>query len=733
MKKRIAKQPSRRTLKTSRHKGHPERLDHRTLLADRLLAFLAGKEKSVGLGEMIIGLDLPRHERTSIREILAGLEKKGRIIRQGNRYLPAGDAGLIRAVLELNSRGFGFALVAGAAEKGKDPFISRSNLNGASHGDTVLIRIISADRARPEARVVKVLARGITTLCGMYTSAGKKGFVTPDNERLPFSVLIRPGNSLGARPETAVLVEMLDYGGDGRPPEGRIIEILGDPLSARVQIRMAIEQFELARTFPSRVEQEAAGLAPLTEWGENRLDLRHVAHVTIDGDDARDFDDAVAVERRRSGYRLYVSIADVSHYVPVGSPLDTEAYRRGTSVYFPDLVIPMLPERLSNDLCSLVPDQDRPAFTAILDFNNKGQRIGQEFGKSIIRSRQRFTYTTVRRILYDDDRKARKAHQPLLPMLDAAKTLADLLLRRRMKRGAIGFDIPESAITLAEDKVAAIGRAERNRAHKLVEEFMLAANEAVAETMDRKGRPVLYRIHERPDPIKVEQFTETTVAMGLSLPRFELSPSWFAGVVKAAEHSPAQYVINNLMLRTMQQARYSPENNGHFGLAAEHYLHFTSPIRRYPDLVAHRALHNLLDRSGGKGEQPSIVPGGVSLEEAALHLSRRERISVDVERNIRSRLSCLFLLDHVGEEFDAIISGVGAFGLFVELLESFISGAVPVAELTDDYYILDNRAHKYIGERTGRTYQLGDLIKVRLEHVDILAKKITFLPAATDN
>jgi ribonuclease R len=732
VKKRLSTNLSRRPRKTSRQKGHPDRADHRTLLADRLLAFLAGREKSAGLGEMITEMDLPRHERTSIREILLGLEKKGKILRQGNRYMAAADTGLVKAVLELNSRGFGFAIVAGAGEKKKDPYISRSNLNGASHGDTVLIRIISAERERPEARVVKVLSRGITRLCGVYTSAGKKGFVTPDNDRLPFTVLIRRSNTLGARNNTAVLVELLDYGLAGKPPEGKIIEILGDPLNARVQIRMAIEQFELARSFPQRVEQETARLEPLTESGRHRLDLRQVAHVTIDGEDARDFDDAVAVERHASGFRLYVSIADVSHYVRPGSAIDIEAYRRGTSIYFPDLVLPMLPERLSNDLCSLVPDQDRPAFTAILDFDGKGRPTGRKFGKSMIRSRRRFTYTTVRRILYDNDPEARNAHSDLLPMLDAAKILAGLLLSRRMQRGAIGFDIPEPEISLKDDKVSAIGRSERNRAHKLIEEFMLAANEAVAETMDRKNRPVLYRIHERPDPAKVDQFTETTAAMGLALPRFELSPSWFAGVVKEAENSPAQYVINNLMLRTMQQARYSPENTGHFGLAAEYYLHFTSPIRRYPDLVAHRALHNMLGQSGGGKEQFPILPAGVGLEDAGLHLSKRERVGVDVERNTQSRLSCLFLMDHVGEEFDSIISGVSSFGLFVELLESFISGAIPVGELADDYYILDSRAHKFIGERTGRIFQLGDLLKVRLEHVDILSKKITFMPAATE-
>ncbi len=477
--------------------------------------------------------------------------------------------------------------------------------------------------------------------------------------------------------------------------------------------------------FPKSVDQEIRRLEPLTSCDKDRTDLRQIEHVTIDGETAKDFDDAIAVEKTKKGFKLYVSIADVSQYVKTGSAIDIEAYRRGTSVYFPDRVIPMLPERLSNDLCSLVPEEERPAFTAILDFNAKGRRTGQQFCKSMIRSRQRFTYTTVRRILYDKSAKERKLYRPLLPMLEGAEKLAALLQLRRMERGAIGFNIPEANVHLKGDKVDSIKRAERNQAHQLIEEFMLAANEAVAETMDRNKRPVLYRIHERPDPEKEEQITEAAASMGLQLPRTEISPAWFAGVIEEAENTPAEYVINNLMLRTMQQARYSPENAGHFGLAAEYYLHFTSPIRRYPDLVAHRVLQNLLTRNKNEGDQ-RILPEKAQLEEAGLHLSKRERVSVDVERNTQVRLSSLYLLDHIGEEFDGIISGVASFGLFVELLETFISGVVAVSDLRDDYYIYDGRAHKLTGELSGRTFQMGNQVRVRLDHVDMISKKITF-------
>ncbi|MCL7489084.1 MAG: ribonuclease R [Desulfobulbaceae bacterium] len=725
-KKRPSQYPAPRPPKQGRRRTSTDRPDHRTLLVDTILEFLAGRSDFVGLGEIIIGLKLPRHERKFVKEILLSLEKKGKVQRRGNKYLLTGDSGLVRAVLDLTARGFGFAMIEGAEAKGKDPFISPANLNGASHGDTILVRVSVSGRGRPEARVVKIIERGISRLCGIYNVSGKKGYVTPDNERLPYTVFIPRDSGAGAANDQAVLVEITDYGTGGRPPQGKIIEILGDPMTAPVQIRMAIEQFELPRSFPAAVLQEAQQLEPLTQCDRGRKDLRKVKHVTIDGETAKDFDDAVCVEKTGSGFRLYVSIADVSHYVRTGSTIDMEAYRRGTSVYVPDLVLPMLPERLSNDLCSLVPEQDRPAFTAILEFNASGRRIGQQFSKSMIRSYKRFTYTDVRQIIYDRDPAARKSHKPLLPMLEAAKELAAILNNHRTERGSIGFNIPEPEIRLDGDRVGGIARAERNKAHQLIEEFMLAANEAVAETMDREKQPVLYRIHERPDPEKVDRFTEATSSMGLPLPGGDKSPAWFAMVVREAEHSPAEYVINNLMLRTMQQARYSPENAGHFGLAAEYYLHFTSPIRRYPDLVVHRVLQNFLAGSAKDRPKVQLLPNRTPLPDAALHLSKRERVSVDVERNVQARLGALFLHEHIGEEFDAIISGVASFGLFVELLESFISGAIPVGEMKDDYYILDTRAHQYVGERTARVYRMGDVVRVRLERVDMQAKKITF-------
>jgi ribonuclease R len=696
------------------------------LLSERLLAFLSKQKAPLSLADLLKGFQPAKNERKAIPGTLRALEKGGKLRRKKKKWLIADRQDLVKAQLSLTAKGFGFAVLEGnSPRQQKDIFIPPTAINGATHGDTVLVRIVSGSRGRSEGRIIEVLKRGFSRLCGIYTSDGKTGHVTPDNDKMPFTVLIKRTNSLNASNGTAVLVEIIDYGTSHRVPEGRVLEVLGDPYSPGVQIRMAIEQFGLARSFPGRVEQAAADLVELTDCSDGRKDLRYIRHVTIDGATAKDFDDAVAVQKTKNGFRLFVSIADVSHYVRPGSIIDQEAYRRGTSVYLPDLVLPMLPERLSNNLCSLVPDQDRPAFTAILEFDHKGNRTGASFTRSLIRSYQRFTYDTVNKIIYLQEQGARKQYKSQLPMLEKAGKLAHLLNAQRTKRGALGFVIPEAVVSMDGDHIDAIGRVERNQAHILIEAFMLAANEAVAETLDRAAEPVLYRVHEKPDPTKVEGFTEAARSMGLPLPKTEISPSWFARVLAEAHKSPAEYVVNNLLLRTMQRARYTPENFGHFGLAADYYLHFTSPIRRYPDLVVHRVLQNFLTKSR-RGKPAKVLAGTTSLDEAGLFLSNRERVAVDIERNVQSRLAALFLRERVTEHFDAIISGVTSFGLFVELLKYFISGAVPIAELSDDYYNYDGKGHKLVGERTAGTYQMGDLIRVQLDHVDMISKRITF-------
>ena len=696
-------------------------------LPSMIIAVLAEYAEPMTTAALLQALHLAHRQLPVLRKTLIGLHETGKIGKRGKLYSLAAPATTVRATIDLTGKGHAFAMVEGEAKGGKDIFIAPHHLNGASHGDTVLVAVIAVVRGRREGRVVELVRRAFTQLGGIFRgSGGAGGSVSPDDERLPYTVFIRKQDQLSAQDGDAVLVEIIDYGSAGQGPSGRIIEILGDPLSASVQIRLAIIQAGLRETFPPSVQAEVEKLNEVSSCVDDRVDLRHLAHVTIDGETARDFDDAICVEKTTEGFTLYVSIADVSHYVRPGSQVDKEAYLRGTSVYLPDRVLPMLPERLSNHLCSLVPDQDRAAFTAALHYDREGRRTGERYHKSLIRSGKRFTYTTVDQLLYQRDPQCRAEHAALLPMLESASQLAALLKKRRIERGSLEFNIPEPGISLDKDAVASIVLAKRNQAHMLIEDFMLAANEAVAETLARAGRPVLYRIHEYPDPNKLDTFTEAAKALGFNLPRSEVNPAWFAQVIAQAKQSPAEYIINSLLLRTMQQARYSPENVGHFGLAAGYYLHFTSPIRRYPDLVAHRVLQALLRRSAPADADRPLPEAEADLGEAGLHLSQCERKAVDIERNVHARCSALFLKDRIGATFGAIISGVTGFGLYVALDDCYISGAVPVVSMTDDYYLHDAKRYRLIGERSNRIYQLGDRLTVRLEEVNMTSKRITF-------
>ena len=716
----------KKTAAVSRKKRQPRstRSTSAGSLQSSVLALLNQQQKPIGINDIVQGLRLGHTQLNALHKALDSLLNEQKIEKSGRRFASTARPEPLRATLELTSKGFGFAVLEGEqAQKGKDIFIAPHHLGGASHGDAVHLLLTGSSRGRREGRVLEVLQRAVTKVCGIFNLANGAGYVAPDDDRLPYTVMIRQSDTRGAEDGMAVLAEITDYGSERQGPSGRIVEILGDARDAGVQIRMAIAQFSLREHFPPEVEAEAAALEAVTECEPGRTDLRHLPHVTIDGETARDFDDAICVEWTEEGYTLYVSIADVSHYVATNSAIDNEAYLRGTSVYLPDRVLPMLPERLSNDLCSLVPHQDRAAFTAILRFDSQGKRIGERYCKALIQSRQRFTYTTVNQLLYIKSPQVREQFAELLPMLEQADRLTGLLKNRRSERGSLEFNIPEPVVQLDGNRVADIKLAERNRAHQLIEDCMLAANEAVAESLYKAQKPVLYRIHERPDPIKLETFTDAAKALGLTLPRSEVNPAWFAEVIRQAAHSTSEYIINNLLLRTMQQARYAPENVGHFGLAAPFYLHFTSPIRRYPDLVAHRVLQAWLQKN--EGIAPTPGKGG-DLTEAGMHLSQCERKAIDVERNVHARCSALFLLDRIGDIFPAIISGVTAFGLYLTLDETYISGMIPIATMTDDYYLHDSRRYRLIAQASNRMYQLGDRIEAKLDHVDLSNKRLNF-------
>jgi ribonuclease R len=699
-----------------------------------LLAFLHRQDHALSLQELMLGLELPRAMRRQLLDLLADLCRRQVLTcTPKRRYQLRGSANIFEGVVEMHPRGFGFAVLdnppPGLRKQGEknDPFISPRHLATASHGDRVLLEIISSDRKRAEARILEIIERAVTTLVGIFTAGRDVGLVRPEDGRYTYTISIQPRDFHGARNGEAVLVEIIDFAAGQHNPNGRIIKVLGDPEDIHVQAMMVAGKFGLPLEFSRQSLDEAARLSPAMPSEAMRQDLRHIPHVTIDGETARDFDDAVAIEQTGKGYRLYVSIADVSHYVRPGTPLDKEAHERGTSVYFPVMVLPMLPEKLSNDLCSLVPDADRPTLTAVLDFDRNGKRVAKTFCKSMIRSRHRLTYTLVKKILQGKDGGLKKRYRALLSPLRQMADLAAGLEKNRMERGSIGFSLPEAEVVLdKQDRITGIVRAERNVAHRLIEEFMLAANEAVAETLAQKGVPTLYRIHERPDAMKVAEFTRFAATLGLNLPDNGGSPRWFGQVLALVSDTPKEYIVNNLLLRTMQRARYSPENVGHFGLAADYYTHFTSPIRRYPDLMVHRALTALVSqaepskKTGKKGESQFLSTAGD-------FLSDRERNATEAEWEMIDRLKVRFMADKVGESFQGVISGVTDFGLYVELLDWFVNGAVTMADLNDDHYAYDDKNHRLIGRYTGNLYQIGDVVMVTVKSVEVQLRRINFI------
>ncbi|MBU4117147.1 MAG: ribonuclease R [Proteobacteria bacterium] len=722
--------------KRQREGGRPPRQHQEARFEGEILGRIYTAEMPLSAQDLLEALELSKSHRQEVLGVLEDLCRRKVLSCRRDTFALRKSVELFAGPISVTTKGYGFVAPTEAPaelEIDQDVFIPPGMLGGAAHNDKVLVQLMSRRQGRYEGRVIAVLNRATTRLVGVYMAGGTTGLVTPEDSRFPYNLVIRKEDSRGAKNGDAVLAEVTSFAAGQRNLDGIILEVLGNPKDIQVQTEMVIRKFDLPHLFTQEVTTQVEGLDPEVKMTPGRTDLRGVVHVTIDGETARDFDDAVAIEPLKNGYRLYVSIADVSHYVRPHTPVDVEAYQRGTSVYFPTRVIPMLPERLSNNLCSLVPNEDRYTFTAMLDFDEHGKRLGKRFMKSIIRSRHRLTYTTVKQVLTDRDPAVLSQYADIIPALEMMGRLALSLEKRRIKRGSIGFELPEPLAVLGEDNtVQTIKRSERNQAHKLIEEFMLAANEAVAETQTEGKIDSLYRIHEPPDPLKVAEFTEFAQSMGLNVDDGDGSPKWFGQVLAMAAGTPQEYIISNLLLRTMQQARYSQHNLGHFGLAATHYTHFTSPIRRYPDLMVHRALAASLQKKGK-------VPAGetVSTEEAGTFLSKRERVAVEADREMMERLQVHFMADKIDETFEAIISGVTSFGLFVELTEVFVNGAVPITEMRDDYYELEEGRHRLIGQRTKTIFQIGDLVQVRLTSVEIPRRRINFsieekLAGATD-
>ncbi len=660
-------------------------------------------------------LNWPRSVRKEVFLLLRTLVSQKVLLAVDDKQYRLHPKEFLRGELTVNPKGFGFVKLDAkpGASPVRDVFIPGRFLGSAMQGDHVLLQRQIHKKGRMEGRVVMVLQRGLDRIVGILD--GNK--VRPDDSRLNLTVVVS-GDLKGAKDGEAVLVTLGEMG-DDRRFSGEIIEVLGDPSSGKVQMHMVMRTYGLPHEFSQEVMDQVANISSQVVPVAGREDLRDIFHVTIDGITARDFDDAVCVEETAKGYRLYVSIADVGHYVQPGSALDLEAYERGTSVYFPSGVIPMLPERLSNGLCSLNPDEDRYAFCAILDFDQTGKRVKSRFCRSLIRSRHRLTYEYVWGLLEGTLPEDEKIPELVEPVARMAK-LGKILEKRRFLRGSIGFELPEVEIVMGDDdQVESLFKRERNVAHKLIEEFMLAANEAVAAHLSAKNVGILYRIHETPDPVKIEAFAEFASNFLAPMPENSTSPKWFNQILQLAQDTPREYMVNNLLLRTMMQAKYSPDNVGHFGLAAEFYAHFTSPIRRYPDLQVHRALARLL-----AGEKADPKERG-KLAEMGEFLSKRERVAVEAERDISNRLKARYIAQHIGESFPGIISGVTSWGLFVEL-DLMVSGVVSIDDLAGDTYFFEEKMHRLVGRRTGKKYQLGDLVVIRVDRVDLSTHRVNF-------
>jgi ribonuclease R len=680
--------------------------------------------------ELVQLLKIAREQRAPFKRRIRALVASGALVEiRGQRYGLPDLMNLIVGRVSTNPRGFGFVdLEAPADDLPRSIYIAGSNLNQAMHGDRVVVRIEHRTAERAEGRIVRVLERAAKNIVGRYeVDAGGQGFVVPFDRRLTMDVQVPRDEAREARSGEMVTVEITRFPTPTRPALGRVIEVLGSIDAPGVDTTVIIRKYNLedAHSEGAIAEARRLGTQVREKDIQGRIDFRKWPTVTIDGETARDFDDAISIDKLPNGnFWLGVHIADVSHYVTDGTALDAEAYERSTSVYFPERAVHMFPADLSTGLCSLNPHVDRLVQSCLMEVDARsGAVVRYETHDGVIHSDERMTYTAVNTILTDRDPAMIERYRPLVPMFERMHELFLVLHARRRKRGSIDFDLKEPQIVLDEaGMVEAITAHERNVAHRLIEEFMLLANETVAAHLEAHDVPTLYRVHEEPDPAKVEIFEEFigTLGYSLSVKGEAIEPRDFQRLVTKIAGKPEEKPIAFLMLRTMQKARYDPENLGHFGLAAASYTHFTSPIRRYPDLVVHRSLRE--SRRGLDAERKAELVE--DLPEMARHTSERERRANDAERELVQWKKVRFMTDKVGDEFQGYITGVSAFGLYIELVEHFVEGMVHVSTMADDYYRFVERAHILRGEKNGRVYRLGDRVDVQVIRVDLERRQV---------
>lgn len=679
------------------------------------------------LKELAMLLNLSRDQRDELREVMESLEQDGKVIltKRGKYKIPSAE--FLTGTFSGTAKGFGFVTVEGRPD---DIYIPYDKVKDAMHGDRVQIVAEPARGGRrAEGTVVKVLERANQTLVGYYQKSKNFGFVIPDNQKIGEDVFIPQGKDMGAVTGHKVIVKLTDYGGERKKPEGEIVEIIGHVNDPGTDILSIVKAYGIPDEYPQEVMEQIEHIPDEVQEAEKvgRKDIRDWQTVTIDGEDAKDLDDAITISREDFGYRLGVHIADVSHYVREGSPLDREALKRGTSVYLVDRVVPMLPHKLSNGICSLNQGVDRLALSCIMDIDPHGKVLSHEVAETLIRVDRRMTYTAVNAIITDRDPAVMAEYDGFVEMFDCMKELADILRDKRSQRGSIDFDFPETKILLDEKgHPTEIKPYERNSATKIIEDFMLMTNETIAEDYYWQEIPFLYRTHDNPDPEKMKRLGIFINNFGYSLhlQNGEVHPKEIQKLLTKIEGTEEEALISRLTLRSMKQAKYMPICGGHFGLAARYYTHFTSPIRRYPDLQIHRIIkENLHGNLTGK----RISHYDSILTEVSIQCSQTERRADEAEREVVKMKKCEYMSKRVGQIYEGVISGVTNWGFYVELPNT-VEGLVRVSDLYGDYYLFSEEKMELRGERSGRIYRLGQKVKVTVSGTDKLTRTVDFLP-----
>jgi ribonuclease R len=691
---------------------------------NELITFLEKKGKPMRIEEILGNTGLQgQRMRSLLEDRLYGMVRAGQIMenRRGEFCLMA-KLDLVTGVISGHRDGFGFVI---RDDGGDDVYLSAREMRPLFDGDRVAVKIVGADRrGKPEGDLVEILERGTLEVAGQFIRERGIGIVIPDNPKIAHRILVAKGESGGARPGQIVVIRILDYPTHVEQATGKIVRVIGDPGAKGISTDIAIHSHGIPTSWPKAVRDEIRKFGKDVPGSakKGRTDLRDIDLVTIDGADARDFDDAVFAERSGKGWRLLVAIADVAHYVDVGSALDKQATVRSTSVYFPDRVVPMLPEVLSNGLCSLNPKVDRLCMVCDMRVSADGKVTRATFLEAVMKSSARLTYSQVDGFL--SGRSPADVPKKLHPMLRDLHALFKAFARARARRGALELDIPSTRFELGKDgSIAAIKVVERNDAHRLIEECMIAANVQAAKFMRRHRIPGLYRVHAKPDPERFAELRLFLLSLGLKVPHPDhVKPEQFNRLLQQVKGRPDSVSIAMTMLRSLTHAEYTPENIGHFGLSLDAYAHFTSPIRRYPDLLVHRAIRHII-RGGKPGK---FAYKSADMERLGQITSAHERRAEEATRDVEAWLKCEYMENKLGEEFAGVVTGVTNFGLFVQISELLVDGLVHVTSLANDYYHYDSGSQQLVGERSGKKYRLGDSLHVKVQRVDMETRRIDF-------